>query len=132
MDSKYSKMSDEELKKMYDEFGSPFPNHSMVILSSSNKEIKLTKTKYLVNPDMNAALFSSIVRRNIKLDRSQGMFLFINNNVILNGNTTIREYYKKYNRSGILFISIQIENVFGNCPIVKKLRFSEYDEIIYI
>mgnify|MGYP001158668661 CR=1 FL=1 len=83
-----------------------------------NKHIKCTlpdldKQKYLVDKDMNMREFLYVIRKRIKLDKSESIFLMINNK-LSSTNTIISKIYKdEKNEDGFLYVIYSSENTFG-------------------
>jgi len=73
----------------------------------------IDKRKYLVPKDLNINQFTFIIRKRIKLDSSQAIFLMVNN-VLCPSNITIGDIYDSYHHDdGFLYITYASENTFG-------------------
>ena len=73
----------------------------------------IDKNKYLVPSDLNMNQFVYIIRKRIKLDKSQSIFLMINN-TICPSNTPIGVVYNdNKDKDGFLYIKYTSENTFG-------------------
>ena len=75
---------------------------------------KVDKDKYLVPKDMQLCQFIYIIRKRIKLDDNETVFLFVNDNVLPPTSSTISSIYdQNKDEDGFLYISYCNENVFG-------------------
>lgn len=92
-----------------------FPNRIPVIceksLGKDNPEIN--KNKYLVPMDFTIGNFLVVIKKRIKLQDYEALFLMINNS-ILPTTTKFKEIYHKHKDiDGFLYITYMKENVFG-------------------
>ena len=103
------KSESEKIQKKY-------PNRYPVIITKS-KKCKLDdieKTKFLIPGDLTMGQVIYIVRKRIKLDDTESVFLFINNNILPPTSSTISSIYEEHkDEDGFLYISYCNENVFG-------------------
>ena len=73
----------------------------------------IDKNKYLVPKDLTFSQFLYIIRKRIKLDKSQSIFLMVNDTVCPS-NTPISVVYDEHkNKDGFLYIIYASENTFG-------------------
>ncbi len=73
----------------------------------------IDKMKYLVPKDMTISQFMFIMRKRIKLDPSQSLFVTVNS-VLVNSNSTICEIYDdNKDEDGFLYVVYTSENTFG-------------------
>ena len=71
------------------------------------------KCKYLVPRDMNLSQFTFVIRKRIKLDSTQTIFITINNGLVP-GNKHLSEIYSESkDEDGFLYITYTNENTFG-------------------
>lgn len=81
--------------------------------SSTLKNIE--KSKFLVPGDLTIAQFTVVVRKRIALSEKETIFLFINDNSLAAGASSIASIYEKdKDEDGFLYITYCNENVFGN------------------
>ena len=93
-----------------------YPNRIPVIVEKNikcDKLIDIKKKKYLVPNELNISSLIYLIRKNMKLDPSQSLFLMTNSK-ILNHNKPISDTYEE-NKSedGFLYIYYTSENTFG-------------------
>ena len=115
-------MSDYKKSKTFEERSSEssniiqkYPNRIPIIVEKSKgcKLIDIDKNKYLVPNDMILSQFIYTIRKRIKLESSQALFFFIDNNVPTNS-SPIGELYNLYkDKDGFLYITYTSENTFG-------------------
>jgi microtubule-associated protein 1 light chain len=87
------------------------PNHVPVIFERIGREMpRIDKEKFLVPPTLTAAQLAYIVRKRIRLDSSQALFLFCGKR-LLSGATEIASLYDQY-----MYIGYSLENTFGYAP----------------
>lgn len=92
-----------------------YPSRIPIIVEKNDKcnFQDIDKRKYLVPKDLNMNQFTFIIRKRIKLDSSQAIFLMINN-TLCPSNTNIGEVYDDFhNEDGFLYITYSSENTFG-------------------
>ena len=92
-----------------------YPNRIPVIVSKDKKcnLNNLKQTKFLVEKDMKFKNFVYIIRKNIKLDKSQSLFILVNN-TLASCNQTFSEIYELHkNIDGFLYVTYTSENTFG-------------------
>jgi GABA(A) receptor-associated protein len=92
-----------------------YPSRIPIIVEKCDKcNFKdIDKRKYLVPKDLNMNQFTFVIRKRIKLDSSQAIFLMINN-ILCPSNTTIGDIYESHhNEDGFLYITYASENTFG-------------------
>tara|TARA_B100001057_G_scaffold312817_1_gene312897 strand:+ start:1257 stop:1634 length:378 start_codon:yes stop_codon:yes gene_type:complete len=92
-----------------------YPDRIPCILERSGKNIPLVnKTKYLIPRDLTVGQFIYVVRKRLKLDSSLAIFLFFNDNILVNSSETINYCYLNYkDDDGFLYIKYSGENTFG-------------------
>tara|TARA_B100001094_G_scaffold193847_2_gene187718 strand:+ start:1669 stop:2013 length:345 start_codon:yes stop_codon:yes gene_type:complete len=92
-----------------------YPQRVPIIVEKCNKSTinDIDKNKYLVPKDLNMNQFVYIIRKRIKLDKSQSIFLMVNNS-ICPSNTPISVVYDDHkDQDGFLYIKYTSENTFG-------------------
>ena len=73
----------------------------------------IDKIKYLVPKDMTIGQFMFIIRKRIKLESNQSLFITINS-VLVSSNATISEIYgSNKDEDGFLYVIYTSENTFG-------------------
>ena len=83
-----------------------------------NKHKKCTlpdidKQKYLVDKDMNMREFLYVIRKGIQLDKSESIFLTINNKLCSSNDIISKIYKDEKNEDGFLYVIYSSENTFG-------------------
>jgi len=92
-----------------------YPSRIPIIVEKNKKSNfqDIDKRKYLVPKDLNINQFTFIIRKRIKLDSSQAIFLMINN-VLCPSNTSIGDIYdNNHDEDGFLYVIYSSENTFG-------------------
>ncbi len=92
------------------------PERIPVVVCKGDKEKTLQdidKQKYLVPQDMTIGQFVYIIRKRIKLDPNQALFVLINNS-LQPSNRPLNDIYKdNKDEDGYLYIVYSSENTFG-------------------
>jgi hypothetical protein len=97
-----------------------YPDHIPIIVISKDKNLKLSKNKYLVGSSLSISHLQNIIRKKLlhSLTQSEALYLLIKNNsngILLQGNMLISTIYNTYadSETKMLFIEIYKENTFG-------------------
>jgi hypothetical protein len=93
-------------------------NKVPIVLIASNKfklRYKLKRDRYLVDRETSFALFIWHVRQKITpIDGYQGLFFFTESGALPNVGLNMGQIYDTYkNNNGILYLNVEVENVFG-------------------
>ena len=105
----------ETRKKESDKIKSKYINRYPIIVSKSSKSIleDIERNKFLVPGDLTIGQFICIVRKRIKLNETESVFLFINN-ILPATSSNIGSIYEEHKEDdGFLYITYCNENVFG-------------------
>jgi hypothetical protein len=93
-----------------------YPDRVPVIIhqKKGSKISELDKSKYLMHRNIKVSEFMFILRKKLKLDSSQAIFIFVENKLPLQ-TMTFGELYDTYKDSvdGILYVTYSGESVFG-------------------
>jgi GABA(A) receptor-associated protein len=93
-----------------------YPTHIPVIIERSDHSMlpDLKKTKYLFNSDITIGQIIFTLRKNIELESTEAIYLYVDNSFIPSISDKISDIYKKYNdKDGFLYITYAAENTFG-------------------
>lgn len=92
-----------------------YPDRIPVIVQKSPKSLikDIDRHKYLVPTDLTIGHFMNVIRQRIKLDSSQGLFIFINNTIPPCSELLSTIYKKEKDKDGFLYIYYQGESVYG-------------------
>ena len=75
----------------------------------------IEKSKFLAPRDLTLGQFLHVIRKRIKLNENEALFLFINGSILPNNSDSIENTYNTYkDEDGFLYITYCNENVFGN------------------
>lgn len=112
-----NKYSFEDRKKEFEKIKEKYPDRIPIIVeknrSSKNNLPDIDKKKYLVPRDLAFSQFIYVVRKRIKLNADEALYIFINNTLIP-GNRTMAEVYNEYAEPcGFLFANYSAESTFG-------------------
>lgn len=86
----------------------------VIVERSDSSDIEdIAKHKYLVPKDLTVGQFAFIIRKNIKLNPEQAIFLFINNTLPPSSQLIHNIYTEQKDDDGFLYILYSGENTFG-------------------
>ena len=111
-----SKHDFETRKKESEKIQTKYPNRFPVIIHKSKKckLDEIEKTKFLIPGDLTMGQVIYIVRKRIKLNDTESIFLFVNDSILPTTSSTISSIYDEHkDEDGFLYISYCNENVFG-------------------
>ena len=111
-----SKHDFETRKTESEKIQTKYPNRFPVIIHKSKKckLDEIEKTKFLIPGDLTMGQVIYIVRKRIKLDETESVFLFVNDSILPPTSSTISSIYDEHkDEDGFLYISYCNENVFG-------------------
>ena len=91
-----------------------YPNRIPIIVESNSENLpKIENTKLLVPDNITIAQFMFIIRKRVKLNDKQAIFLFINNTLPTNTSILKDVYETNKDEDGFLYIVYKFENTFG-------------------
>lgn len=106
----FNKRKDES-KNVIEKYPDRIP---IIVQKHKNSDISdIDKCKYLVPKSMTITQFSFIIRKRIKLNSSQAIFITINNKLVSSGKTISEIYNDEKDEDGFLYIVYTGENTFG-------------------
>lgn len=87
----------------------------LIVLKDKNSKLpNIDRYKFLAPHDITLGQFMYVVRKRIKLDDSESLFFFVNENVLVNTSQSIIAIYDTYkDEDGFLYLTYCSENVFG-------------------
>ena len=92
-----------------------YPDRIPIIVEKKQKAkiSDIDKNKYLVPKDMTMGQFIYVIRKRIKLNPTEALFVFTNN-ILCNNSLLLSEIYNTYkDKDGFLYIVYTSENTFG-------------------
>ena len=90
------------------------PDKIPVIIDRGSKETpKIKKNKFLISKDRTLGEVIIVLRKYLSIDKSQALFLFINNKIFSNSKNINEIYEKEQSDDLYLRIVYTIENCFG-------------------
>jgi GABA(A) receptor-associated protein len=100
---------------MYAGIKNKYPDRVPVIVKKADKSRlpDIDRKKYLVPKDVTVGQFISIIRDRIKLDPSQAIFVFIDNELPSLSTPLIEVYDKHKDDDEALYVTYTGENTFG-------------------
>ena len=115
MNYKKQKSYEERLKETT-EILDKYPNRIPCILEKidNNSTIGLIdKKKFLVPDDLTMSQFIYVIKKRVKLDSSEAIFIFCNKQILLN-QSIIKDIYNKYkDKDNYLYLEYSGESTFG-------------------
>jgi GABA(A) receptor-associated protein len=93
-----------------------YPDRVPVLIykNANAKCPNIDKEKYLVPKDLSVGQLLYVIRKRIKLNESEGLYIFFNDTLV-NTNMTILEVYNQYHNKEdkMLYATYSTENTFG-------------------
>ncbi len=109
-------LSLEQRKEEYQKIKSKLTSKIPIICEKDPRSLiePISKTKFLVNPEMTVSSFNEIIRKKLNLDAKEGIFLLVKGKNVITGNQTMQEIYEHYkDEDGFLYITYASESVWG-------------------
>ncbi len=104
----------EESERMINKYYDRIPVIVEKCQSRSNNLPDIDKHKYLVPRDLTIGQFVHVIRKRIKLDAAQALFIFVNKNVVPPATSFVSSIYDDYKcEDGFLYINYTTESTFG-------------------
>jgi GABA(A) receptor-associated protein len=92
-----------------------YPDKVPVIFSNSPGTPPIDKRKFIMPRDLQISQILYIIRKKIKLEPHQGIFLYFGKNNMANSNLLLSEVYELFkDKDDILYATYSIENTFGS------------------
>jgi len=108
----------EARKEMVSAIKVKHPNRVPVIMDKKVGDLSLPdvdKRKFLVPSDLTVGQVVYVIRKRIKLEADQAIFLFLKNGVLPPSGALISEIYEKHrDPDGLLYMTYSGENAFGS------------------
>ena len=94
---------------------SKYPDRIPIICEKGkdNNMKDIDKNKYLVPADLTVGQFIYIIRKRIKMNAEQSLFLFINNKIPPTSTTISMMYDENKDEDGFMYVVYTGENTFG-------------------
>ena len=92
-----------------------YPSRVPIIIYTKNNNIPITeKSKFLVENKVTIAEFMHVLRKYIKLEKQESIFLFTESNTIPASSSILSNIHREHkNEDGFLYLEYNIENTFG-------------------
>lgn len=86
----------------------------IVVQRQENSELpEVDKCKYLVPKDMTMSQFTFVIRKRIKLESSQAIFVSVNHSLVASSKLLSDVYHEQKDEDGFLYVFYTSENTFG-------------------
>jgi GABA(A) receptor-associated protein len=113
-----SKHSIEDRQKESDRIRIKYPDKVPIIVTKSSSAVKslvnIDRNKFLAPEDLTIGQFLTVIRKRIKVNDSESIFLFIDDNTMPPTSVSLNQIYHDYkDDDGFLYITYCSENVFG-------------------
>jgi len=93
-----------------------YPDRIPIICEVAKRDadvMSLDKTKYLIPQDLTASQFLYVIRKRLKINAHEGLYLFVNNQ-LPPGAALMSEVYKEHkDEDGFLYLEVSKESTFG-------------------
>lgn len=104
-----------EQLKQYNRIKKLYPDRIGIIVTKvkGSKAPNLDKNKFVTPPDITMAQFAQIVRKRLKMNKEQALFIFINKSIPCMSHTISQIYSEHKTEGGLLLVEYTLENTFG-------------------
>lgn len=113
MDYKNSKSIEQRTKETA-QLLKKYPTKVPVYIEIPKNDMFLEKRKYLVDNDVNIMSLQILIRKSIKINSSEGIYMLVNKQLIPANTELGLLYEKNKSEDGLLYIHILKENTFGS------------------
>ena len=92
---------------------SKYPDKIPLIIEATNNAPKMQKKKFLVPTNLTVGQLIFIIRKRVKLDKSESIFIFIDRSFIGTQSLMDELYNKHKGKDGFLHVKYSLQNTFG-------------------
>ena len=106
----------EQRKKENEKVSKDHPTKITIICEKAPnaKLIDIPKTKYLVDKTLTLPQFYATIKKQLKVDEKEAIFLLVNGKFTLSQNESMGDIYKKFkDKDGFLYIAYTSEEIWG-------------------
>jgi GABA(A) receptor-associated protein len=102
----------EESSRILSKYENKIP---LIVLRDKNSKLPdIDRYKFLAPDDITLGQFIFVVRKRIKIDDTETLFFFVNDNVLVNTSQTMHTIYDSHkDEDGFIYLTYCSENVFG-------------------
>lgn len=92
-----------------------YPDRIPIIVEKRKPSLPtIDKRKYMAPVHLSMSQFTYVIRRRLKLEKAEALFMFVNDNTLIQQNLGINETYHKWaDADGFLYLTYDMENTFG-------------------
>ena len=91
-----------------------YPSKTPIIILSATDQLLIPNPKLLFPTDMTCSSLKCVIRKKMGLtDKTMALFVYTTNNKLIADTSTIREVMLKTKSTGLLYLKIANEEVFG-------------------
>ena len=105
-----------ERKEQSDKILSQYPDKVPVICerADGSQLMQLDKSKFLIPSDFQGIQFNQLIRKRMKMDKNEALYLFVSGKKLLASDKQMSEIYKEnMDTDGFLYIQYKEEMVYG-------------------
>jgi len=99
-----------ESQTMLNRFNERIP---IIVERRRNNIVPIDKRKFMAPESLTMGQFTFVIRKRLKLQPSEAVFLFINNKLINQSRCLKEEYDTNKDEDGFLYVYYDFENAFG-------------------
>ena len=92
---------------------SKYPDRVPIIVEKIDNAPDIDKRKYLVPHDFTMGQFLYVIRKRIKMESYEALFVYIDNKLVPTAHLISNVYNNNKDRDGFLYVSYGVENTFG-------------------
>jgi GABA(A) receptor-associated protein len=104
----------EERKKESELMQNRFPDRIPVIVQKKKDQLAtIDKRKFMAPNSLTMGQFVFVIRKRLKMNPSEAIFLFVNNKLVTPQQTLGQVYTQHHDDDGFLYLIYDFENAFG-------------------
>ena len=91
------------------------PKLPVIVERARTRDPAIDKSKFLIDPHVTMAELLAIIRKRVQIQPSEGVYLFVNNELAPTNATVFEIYHRsqQINPDGFLYVTYCLENTFG-------------------
>ena len=104
-----------EQHRQYKRIQKLYPDRIGIIVNKvkGSKAPNLDKNKFVTPPDITMAHFVQVIRKRLKMNQEEALFVFVNKSIPCMSHTISQIHSEFKSESGLLLMEYTLENTFG-------------------
>lgn len=107
------KFTFEKRKSEANKMKTKYPNHIPIVVESKGVIKSIDKSKFIVNDDLTVGQFIHVIRKRVKLEPTESIYVLVNNIIPIQSSTLGQVYDDHKDKDDFLYMTYCKENTFG-------------------